>query len=200
MLKMRAPCFVKDYVCWLSYEFQSAPLKVAQSTVKSIRKPTNIFFHKATSSHQGCHDGRDVMWRKRHKPSWRYGQFVKYDGPFKNRHRCDGLWRFEATNQIQPKQVKSSRVGSQSYPSDHGRQVSRVNLTSCHRNLQVKYSVFKELTIFTSPSILRYPDITHKSLFYWYGGLYANVDTHAAIYANVDTADSFPLRNTRFNK
>ena len=64
-----------------------------------------------------------------------------------------------------PKQVKSSRVGSQSYPSDHGRQVSRVNLTSCHRNLQVKYSVFKELTIFTSPSILRYPDITHKSLF-----------------------------------
>ena len=73
-----------------------------------------------------------------------------------------------------------------------------MNLTSCHRNLQVKYSVFKELTIFTSPSILRYPDITHKSLFIdlargWH-------PARSNLYANVDAADSFPLRNKRFDK
>ena len=115
--------------------------------------------HQRQSLHrwkQGCHDGRDVMWRKRHKPSWRYGQFVKYDGPFKNRHICDGLWRF-ATALLYFVTVWGHR--------------STVMIVKSSRNFQVKYSVFKELTIFASLSILTLTEILRYStqkLVYWF--------------------------------
>ena len=44
MLKTRARCFVKIHL--LAFVLIS---KVAQGIVKSVRKPTSVFFHKATS-------------------------------------------------------------------------------------------------------------------------------------------------------
>ena len=115
---------------------------------------------------QGCHYGCDgitvLPWR-----SWRHGQFGKYYGLLKTVTDSTvllHLWRFGATNLST--QVKSSRIGSQSYLSDKDRQVTRMNLTSCHRNLQVKYSLFKELDYVYWP-VRPYWDIQilHRSLF-----------------------------------